>query len=99
MKRFVAGILASASISCAFAQVPSEKQQACNLLIETVVASTIWRDNNVPPSVAIDNLESALKNVHTPLNLWGPWHAEVWKVYGGHLSADDVEKNLRPRCH
>lgn len=78
---------------------PSEKQQACNLLIGIVAASAYARDNYVAPSVPIGNLEDALRQLHTPYSLWGEWHQEIWNVYGSKMTPERVEERLRPRCH
>lgn len=101
MKR-IAAIALLAACACARAAgspFPSEQQQKCNELISIVAAGATWRDNYLPFSYAQSNLDRALRDTDTPLNLWGVWTAELAKVYGSKVTADKVESDLRQRCH
>ncbi|CAG4887839.1 hypothetical protein [Paraburkholderia saeva] len=98
--KLIASAAALMLCSSVYAQViPSERQQTCNELSGIVAAGATWRDNFVPFSVAEANLDRALQDTKTPLNLWGQWTAELAKVYGSKITAEKVQQSLLARCH
>ncbi|WP_133167831.1 hypothetical protein [Burkholderia gladioli] len=78
---------------------PSEQQQKCNLLIGIVAAATMWRDNQVPIDVAFGNLRSALLETHAANNDYPPWFGQIERVYSSRITGEEIERDLRPRCH